>query len=132
MNTKYNMFDFKFIKKYNEFLDKIEKSEGPAVMVTIGSHQSKAFSSGFNLAAAVSRKHNRVLLPMEMIDLFCRILTLNVPTLAVINGHAVAGGLYLAQVHDRVIMIDNPKCKLQLSESLSGIGFYSVYLVLLS
>ena len=65
-------------------------------MVTLGSNISKAFSSGFNLAATLSRKHNRVLLPMEMIDLFCRILTLNVPTLAVINGHAIAGGLYLA------------------------------------
>jgi enoyl-CoA hydratase/carnithine racemase len=65
-------------------------------MVTVGSHNAKAFSTGFNVLAALSRKHNRVLIPMEMIDIFCRILTMNVPTLAVINGHAIAGGLYLA------------------------------------
>ena len=36
-----------------------------------------------------------------------RILTLNVPTLAVVNGHAIAGGVMLAMVHDQIFMVDN-------------------------
>jgi enoyl-CoA hydratase/carnithine racemase len=80
-------------------------------MVTIPGSESKAYSSGFNMMAALANKHNKVLLPMEMIDLYCRILTLNVPTLAVLTGHCIAGGLFLAQVHDRVIMTSNPKFK---------------------
>ena len=81
--------------------------------------------------ALLKRKHDRVLIPMEMIDLYCRILTLNVPTMAVITGHCIAGGFFLAQVHDRVIMAANPKLKMQLNESVAGIGMYSVYPILL-
>ena len=57
--------------------------------------------------AVLEKKHNNVLMPMEMMDLYCRILTLNVPTLAVVTGHCIAGGLFLAQVHDRVIMTND-------------------------
>ena len=90
------MLDLVFIKKFNQFLDIIEGSTGPAIMVTIPGLGSKAYSSGFNLMAILAKKHNKVLMPMEMMDLYCRILTLNVPTLAVITGHCIAGGLYLA------------------------------------
>jgi enoyl-CoA hydratase/carnithine racemase len=100
------------MSKFNEFLDIIEGSEGPAIMVTIPGAQSKAYSSGFNLMAILERKHNMVLMPMEMMDLYCRILTLNVPTLAVVTGHCIAGGFFLAQVHDRVIMTTDEKFKL--------------------
>ena len=125
------MLDDKLIKKMNEFLDVIESSKGPAVMVTLPGKDSKAYSSGFNLMAILAKKHNKVLIPMEMIDLYCRILTLNVPTLAVITGHCIAGGVFLAQCHDRVIMTTNPKFKMQLNESTAGIGMFSVYLTLL-
>jgi hypothetical protein len=43
------MLDFKFIKQFNHFLDIIEGSSGPAIMVTIPGKDSKAYSSGFNL-----------------------------------------------------------------------------------
>ena len=43
-----------------------------------------------------------------MIVLLGRILTLNVQTLAVVNGHSVAGGCFLAFSHDKIIMNSNP------------------------
>lgn len=110
MNTKYNMIDTNMMKKFNEFLDIIEASTGPAIVVTIGSGV-KVFCSGFNLMEITRLKHSRVLMPMEMLDIYSRFLTLNVPTLCIVNGHAVAGGLYLALSHDWVIMNSNPALK---------------------
>jgi enoyl-CoA hydratase/carnithine racemase len=68
---------------------------------------------------------------MEMMDLYCRILTLSVPTMAVITGHCIAGGFFLAQCHDHLVMTSNPKFKTQLNESVAGIGMFSVYMILL-
>ena len=56
MNTKYNMIDPAMITKFNEFLDIIEASKGPAICVTIGAG-TKAFSSGFNIMEAAKRKN---------------------------------------------------------------------------
>jgi enoyl-CoA hydratase/carnithine racemase len=42
------MFDFNIIKLLEECLNAVEKGEGPAVLVTIGTG-SKIFSSGFDL-----------------------------------------------------------------------------------
>ena len=131
MNTKYNMIDPHLINKLNEYLDIIEASTGPAIVVTIGSGV-KVFCSGFNLMETVRLKHNRVLMPMNMLDVMSRFLTLNVPTLCVVNGHAVAGGLYLAMCHDYVIANSNPKIKIFLNESLIGLGFYQSYVSLLN
>ena len=42
-----------------------------------------------------------------MQQLLAKLMTLNVPTMAVINGHAYAGGLILALAHDFRIMKQN-------------------------
>lgn len=55
-----------------------------------------------------------------MLRLYSRILTFGVPTLCVLNGHAVAGGFLLALCHDKIILEDNPKWKLQLTEVLNN------------
>ena len=105
------MIDRNFINKMHEFLDKIEASEGPAIVVTIGSGP-KVFCSGFNLFELTRLKHNRVLLPMDMLDVYVRFLTLNVPCLCAVNGHCVAGGLFLALCHDKTICVDKPSIKI--------------------
>ena len=45
---KDNIWDLERIKKYNKILDQIEASEGPGVMITIGTGE-RIFSSGFDL-----------------------------------------------------------------------------------
>ena len=47
------------------------------------------------------------------------------PTLAVLNGHAYAGGLFLALCHDFRIM--HTKAKVCFSEMLVGVGFGNAY-----
>ena len=48
LNDGDNTVDFDTIRIFNKFLDEIEASEGPAVLVTIGTG-TKRFSIGFNI-----------------------------------------------------------------------------------
>ena len=42
-------------------------------------------------------------------SLLARILTINVPSLCVFNGHAIAGGLMIGMAHDKILMNGDPK-----------------------
>ena len=55
-----------------------------------------------------------------------RFLTIGIPSMAVFNGHSIAGGVFLGLSHDRVIMnASNPKWKICLSEfTFSGYAPY--------
>ncbi len=66
----------------------------------------------------------------NMQKLYAKLLTVNVPTMCVIQGNAFAGGLFLALCHDFRIMVDHPKVKLCLSEILVGIGLGNLYMQL--
>jgi enoyl-CoA hydratase/carnithine racemase len=79
------------------------------------------------MMTVVERKFNGIILPYEMLKLYARILSIGVPTLSVINGHAVAGGLLLALCHDKVIMEDDPKWKLQMNEILINMSINFPY-----
>ena len=68
-------------------------------MVTIGSG-AKVFCSGFNLKILGKGDVDAIALGLMLNPLMARILTLNVPTLCVFNGHAVAGGLFFGMCHD--------------------------------
>ena len=52
--------------------------------------------------------------------LLARILTCNVNTLCVVNGFAVAGGVFLALAHDHAIMNSNPAIRAFLNETTNG------------
>jgi enoyl-CoA hydratase/carnithine racemase len=83
-------------------LDELEASTGPALLVTVG--EGKFFSNGLDLdwvgahpdqfGAYVERVH----------ALFARVLTLPVPTVAAVNGHAFGAGAMLAMAHDHRVM----------------------------
>ena len=47
-NNGDNTFDFEIIAKVNGYLDEVEASTGPGVLVTIGTGTTR-FSTGFNL-----------------------------------------------------------------------------------
>ena len=63
-----------------------------------------------------------------MQQLLARMLTLKIPTMAVINGHAVAGGLIFALAHDFRIM--HEKAKIGLTEINNGFPIMGSYLAL--
>ena len=49
-------------------------------------------------------------------NLLKRILTFGMPTVCVVNGHAIAGGVFLALAHDHSIMVSDPKYNVYLNE----------------
>lgn len=42
------------------------------------------------------------------------------PTVCAINGHAIAGGVFLALAHDHTIMVSDPKYAMNLNELANG------------
>ena len=114
LNTPFNMIDMEFIKTCNKIIDTVEASKGPAILVTIGS--GKCFCSGFNLKMWAKSEVDKYLSIVRMQRVFSRVLTLNVPSLAVFNGHSIAGGMFMGLCHDQIICKNDPKIKLQLNE----------------
>ena len=125
MNDGDNLFDFDVIKRFHGFIDQIEASTGPAVLVTIGTGD-KRFSTGFNLKWWAQDLKNSLVSITKLQELLNRFLTLSIPSLAVINGHAYAGGLILALTHDFRIMAKGPQ-RLCLSELPAGLPLPPAY-----
>jgi len=94
-----NTFTPQFVAELDAHLDTVEASDGPCALVITS--QGKFFSNGHDLgflsqhSYGVSKAEGTV-----FIDAFYRFLarcmTLSVPTVAAINGHAFAGGCLLA------------------------------------
>src|SRR5438105_3972873 len=84
-----NRFHPDFLDGFHAALDEVEKAEGPRALVTTGT--GKFYSNGLDLdwlgqhgdqlAGYLARVH----------ALYARLLTLPLPTVAAINGHAFAG-----------------------------------------
>ena len=53
---------------------------------------------------------------------FEKLLTMDMPTLGVLNGHTIAAGVLIALCHDRLIMTSKPKTILLLNELENGIA----------
>jgi enoyl-CoA hydratase/carnithine racemase len=83
-------------------LDIIELSGNhkPGVLVTT-SGIPKFYSNGLDLEHALS---DAAFLPQALYKLFHRFLTYPMPTIALLSGHAFAGGLMLAMHHDYRVM----------------------------
>eukprot|EP00899_Mesostigma_viride_P010432 jgi/Mesvir1/19390/Mv10425-RA.1 len=91
-------FNPEFVSKLNEALDQVEADPESAALVTVG--QGKFFSNGLDLQWLA--KHPRQVEPFihSFQVLLARFLCFPLPTVAVINGHAAAGGCMLALAHD--------------------------------
>ncbi|KAK0626953.1 ClpP/crotonase-like domain-containing protein [Immersiella caudata] len=72
----------------------------PGVVLTT-SALPKFYSNGLDLEHALGTP---TFLPQQLYRLFHRFLTYPMPTIAVLNGHAFAGGLMLAMHHDYRVM----------------------------
>ena len=57
---------------------------------------------------------------MMMQKVFARILELGIPSMAVFNGHAIAGGVFIGLACDRLIMNADPKFTICLNELTFG------------
>ena len=99
MNSPDNKFSIPWLKDFNTILDKIEATKGPGALVTIGTGP-KIFHTGFDLDQWKSNPLQQYESFALCSHLMARLLTFPMATMAVVNGHTYAGGLFLALGHD--------------------------------
>ena len=103
MDDGENRWNTSFVRAFAEALDEVEASEGPAALVTRSSSE-KFFSNGLDLAwlsaEGEHRGGDRKVFGAEFMALMGRLITLPLPSVAVINGHAFGAGFMCALCHD--------------------------------
>lgn len=108
MDSGENRWNTTFVRELAAALDEVEASEGPAALVT-ASASEKFFSNGLDLDwVAAPDDHpeggDRNVFGDEFMALMGRIITLPLPTVCCINGHAFGAGFMAALCHDYRIM----------------------------
>jgi enoyl-CoA hydratase/carnithine racemase len=83
-------------------LDAIEADDAPAALLLTGS--GKFFSNGLDLEYMGAHPDEAEAILARVHSLFGRVLALDVPTVAAINGHAFAAGAMLALCFDLAVM----------------------------
>jgi enoyl-CoA hydratase/carnithine racemase len=104
MNDGENRWNTTFVREFDKALDAVEASEGPIALVTASANE-KFFSNGLDLEWRASddadhRGGDREAFGPEFMALMGRIITLPVPTVAAVNGHAFGAGFMCALCHD--------------------------------
>jgi len=97
-----NTLDPQSLAAIDRSLDEVERAPAPRALVTCGS--GRCYSTGLDLAWIASHPDGVRDLVAGLHELLARMLQLPVPTVAALNGHAVAGGALLALAHDHRIM----------------------------
>jgi len=95
-----NRFSPDWLTAVEAALDEIAAT--PAPLVTVG--EGKQYSSGLDLDWVGQNPDQFVPYAARVERVFARVLTLGVPTVAAINGHAFAAGAMLALSHDWRVM----------------------------
>lgn len=100
LNQKANTYTFDFVRQIHYALDIVEEHEGHTCLITTSFHAS-IFSAGLDLNfLAPLNNFDKTNFILEFIRLLGRFLSLSVPSIALVNGHAVAGGCMLMFAHD--------------------------------
>jgi enoyl-CoA hydratase/carnithine racemase len=108
MHAGENRWNTTFVRAFAGALNEVEASSGPAALVT-ASASEKFFSNGLDLdwvqdPAAHPEGGDRQAFGKEFMALMGRIMTLPVPTVCAVNGHAFGAGFMSALCHDVRIM----------------------------
>lgn len=108
MDAGENRWNTSFVRDVSRALDEVEASSGPAALVTRSANE-KFFSNGLDLDwVQAPEKHpeggDRQVFGAEFMALMGRIITLPVPTICAVNGHAFGAGFMMALCHDVRLM----------------------------
>ncbi|HWU32246.1 MAG TPA: enoyl-CoA hydratase-related protein, partial [Marmoricola sp.] len=95
-----NRFHPDWLNKVEAALDAVVANPAPLVTTATG----KFFSNGLDLDWLGANPDQMGIYVARIEALFARVLTLPVPTVAAVNGHAFGGGAMLAIAHDWRIM----------------------------
>ncbi len=97
-----NRFSPEWLTTVHGMLDTVSEHDGPAALVTVG--QGKFYSNGLDLEWLAAHADQTPSYVRDVHELFARVLTLPVPTVAAVNGHAFGAGAMLAMAHDVRVM----------------------------
>lgn len=97
-----NRFSPEWLKTVHSHLDAIVEHPAPAALVTTGA--GKFYSNGLDLDWLINNSDQADAYISDVQELLARVLTLPVPTVATINGHAFGAGAMLALAHDFRVM----------------------------
>ena len=108
MDAEENRWNTTFVRDITEALDEIENDEGPGALIT-SSTNPKFFSNGLDLDWMQTPENHldggdREVFGEEFMFLMGRVITLPIPTVCAINGHAFGAGFMFALSHDIRIM----------------------------
>lgn len=98
-----NRFSPDTLDAINGHLDEVEKSAQG--LVTVGS--GKFYSNGLDLDWLMANSDRMDWYVGRIQELFSRVLTFSLPTVAAVNGHAFGAGAMLAMAHDFRVMRDD-------------------------
>ena len=103
MDDGENRWNTTFVREFDAALDEVIASEGAAAIVTTSSNE-KFFSNGLDLewinAKGQHRGGDRKVFGDEFMKMAAKLITLPVPTVAAVNGHAFGAGFMIAMCHD--------------------------------
>ena len=108
MDADENRWNTTFVREIADALDAIENDDGPGALITSSTNQ-KFYSNGLDLEwMQAPEKHpdggDREVFGEEFMYLMGRFITLPIPTICAINGHAFGAGFMFALSHDVRIM----------------------------
>ncbi|WP_148613685.1 enoyl-CoA hydratase-related protein [Nocardioides rubriscoriae] len=100
-----NRFSPSFLTSVTAFLDDLAGSSEPAALLTVGG--GKFYSNGLDLDWLGAHPDELGSYVARVQELFAKVLTLPVPTVAAVNGHAFGAGAMVALAHDYRVMRDD-------------------------
>ena len=108
MDADENRWNTTFVREIADSLDAIENDDGPGALISSSTNQ-KFYSNGLDLEwMQAPEKHpdggDRNVFGEEFMYLMGRFITLPIPTICAINGHAFGAGFMFALSHDVRIM----------------------------
>ncbi|MFT5209479.1 MAG: enoyl-CoA hydratase/carnithine racemase [Flavobacterium sp.] len=101
-----NRWNTRFVDELSMALDEVERSEGPAALITIGGEE-KFYSNGLDLEwlrSPAERSDAGDPTNFHFMELMGRMITMPIPTIAAVNGHAFGAGFMFALCHDYRLM----------------------------